>query len=112
MRFGGAEALQLRLQSLETIPAELWIVLAAAAALGVAWSLRRPAEAKVGRVAVLGALTLVGVVLAVVTPSFTLPSQVWLMLPYITVIVVLTGVVGAARMPLALGEPHRRAASA
>lgn len=110
--FGGADALQLRLQAVGDVPPQVWLLVAAIGAgalLWPLWSRRRPTAA---RVAVPAAVTVAGVVLAIADPRLELPSQVWLMFPYVLALLVLAGFVGRARMPSALGLPYRRAAAA
>jgi general nucleoside transport system permease protein len=108
--FGGADALQLRLQAIGGIPAELWIVVAAVGAAIVAWQLRKSAL-RAARTAFGAGLAVAGVVLAIVEPSIDPPSQIWLMFPYVMALIVLAGLVGRARMPSAIGVPYRRASA-
>lgn len=104
--FGGADALQLRLQGAETIPAAVWLVALAVAVLFLVRHLRRDG---LGRASWL----LVGVVAAVAAPlalglALSLPAQLWLALPYILSLAALGGLVGRARVPSALAEPFDR----
>jgi general nucleoside transport system permease protein len=110
--FGGADALQLRLQAQPSIPREVWIVVAALPALAFAYALVRRHVSRSDRAKiVLGAtVTAAGTLLAVVRPAWSIPSQMWLTMPYIVAILVLAGVVGRTRLPAALGLPYRRAA--
>jgi general nucleoside transport system permease protein len=110
--FGGADALQLRLQAEESIPREVWIVVAAIPALALLYAIVRgrvssiePSDIVLG-----GTVSLTGIVLAVVQPEWSVPSQIWLTMPYVVAILVLAGFVGRARLPAALGIPYRRAA--
>jgi general nucleoside transport system permease protein len=108
--FGGADALQLRLQSFGGVPSEVWILTAAAGVAMLAWQAR--AKALVSLRAIFGsALAVAGIVLAIVEPGVNPPSQIWLMFPYIMALIVLAGLVGRARMPSALGLPYRRASA-
>jgi simple sugar transport system permease protein len=109
--FGGADALQLRLQVHNTIPREVWIVAAALPLLALVYVLARRRRSRIQPVdAVLGAsVFVVATALAVVQPSWSIPSQLWLTLPYVVTILVLAGFVGRSRLPAALGQPYRRA---
>lgn len=103
--FGGAEALQLSLQSIHSVPVDVWIAAAIIALLGLLWMLyrhRSPAQ-----LWTVGATLLIALVLVVVKPSISLPSQFWLMFPYLLVLLVLAGLVGRSRVPSALGQPYR-----
>ncbi len=112
--FGGTEALELRLQAQTEIPRQVWVLLLLIPLVLLAWRFLRQRRAIVpgpGALAVGGALFLFGLVLAIVSPSWRIPSQFWLMLPYVVTLVVLAGLVGRTRLPSALGLPYRRAAS-
>jgi simple sugar transport system permease protein len=111
--FGGADALQLRLQAFPAIPSQVWIALLLIPVLVLAYQLirrrRRPATLRPPGFGT--TVFLVGVVLAIVGPHWSVPSEFWLMLPYVITLVVLGGVAGQVRLPAALGLPYRRAAS-
>jgi general nucleoside transport system permease protein len=108
--FGGADALQLRLQSFGGVPSEVWIVMAAAGVAILAWQAR--VNALTSMRALLGwVLAAAGIVLALIEPALDPPSQIWLMFPYIMALIVLAGLVGRARMPSALGLPYRRSSA-
>src|SRR5205823_1583038 len=94
--FGGADALQLRLQAESSIPREVWIVLAALPVLALAYAVLRGRVSRVKRTdLVVGAALVAGAtVLAIVRPAWTIPSQMWLTLPYVVAILVLAGFVG------------------
>lgn len=107
--FGGADALQLRLQAVGSIPWQVWVLVALIAAGAVAvplWRRRRPTLAGI---LVPASVAAASVALAIVEPTIDPPSQIWLMLPYLLALLVLAGFVGRARMPSALGLPYRRA---
>jgi simple sugar transport system permease protein len=103
--FGGADALQLRLQATGYIPRQVWIVALAVPVMFVAYRIARrrrvafPASA---------AAAAVCAVLLVLAPRASLPSQLWLALPYLLALLVLAGFVGRPRMPAALAVPLRR----
>lgn len=108
--FGGANALQLRLQTFEHIPWEVWAMfslVACAVFASRAYRRRRmpaPIEAATA-VLVVGA----GVALALIHPETKVPTQVWLMLPYVVTLVVLASLSGIARGPRALAVHYQRA---
>jgi ABC-type uncharacterized transport system permease subunit len=108
--FGGADALQLRLQASSSVPTEVWVVIAAAGAAFLAWALlrqrRRPAER--GSLIGAGIALVIGVALLVIAPSISLPSQLWLALPALLALFALAVTGGRARMPTALTLPYRR----
>jgi ABC-type uncharacterized transport system permease subunit len=109
--FGGADALQLRLQAIGDIPRAVWIVLAAIALAALVWRLAGERGRRIPRAAGPAALVTVAIVLAAIEPHWNLPSQMWLMFPYVMAILVLAGFVGRTRVPRALGLPyHRRSA--
>jgi simple sugar transport system permease protein len=58
-----------------------------------------------------GGIFVLGAVLAIVNPGWNIPSEFWLMLPYVITLVVLAGAVGRTRLPSALGLPYQRAAT-
>ena len=108
--FGGADALQLRLQAEATVPIEVWLVLAM---LGPAYLLvtRRSLRSHHAVALVLvAAVTLAGAVLAVAQPQFTLPAQLWRTFPFVLTIVVLAGFIGRSWMPSTLAIPYSREA--
>lgn len=105
--FGGADALQLRLQSAGEVPSSVWWALAVIGGLFASvWISRRHlSSARVSAVVILGGG---GVALALAPIHASLPSQAWLALPYVLSLVALAGFVGRARMPSALAEPFDR----
>lgn len=112
--FGAADALQFRLQARGDVPVEVWVV-AAVAMVGLAVHVvrhprleRRPSR-HIGAIAVLVSLGLGFAAGAATTPEFSMPPQLWLALPYVLTLVVLSGSVGRARVPTTLGVPYRRA---
>lgn len=109
--FGGADALQLRLQAATTVPRQVWVALALIPVIVFAYRCVRTRTWRrtPGGLAFGGGILLLGVVLAIVGPKWNIPSQFWLMLPYVITLVVLAGAVGRTRLPAALGLPYRRA---
>lgn len=117
--FGAADALQLRLQAETAVPRSVWIVLVILLAVLVSsWishhrtqlkrevtTQRRAVSAESGLVASLMAVALV---LAFVQPDVSLPSQLWLAIPYALTIAALAGVIVRVRQPNALGVPFQR----
>ncbi|MFZ0040245.1 MAG: ABC transporter permease [Solirubrobacteraceae bacterium] len=111
--FGGADALQLRLQAFSSIPDQVWIALLLIPVLVLAYQLiqQRRLPTKVRPPGFGTAVFAFGVVLVIVSPHWSVPAEFWLMLPYVITLVVLGGVAGKVRLPAALGLPYRRAAS-
>jgi general nucleoside transport system permease protein len=105
--FGGTDALQLRLQPLPAIPREVWLALLAIGLGLLICSLhrRRIAEVGPGRLAVATSILLAGVTLVIVAPRWSVPSEFWLMLPYLITLIALAAPSGGGRMPSALGTP-------
>jgi simple sugar transport system permease protein len=105
--FGGADALQLRLQAVGFIPRQVWVVALAVPIVFVAYRLVRRRGIMRGAgagstVAVAACIALLGA-----APRTSLPSQLWLALPYVLALFVLAGFVGRPKMPTALGIPLR-----
>jgi simple sugar transport system permease protein len=111
--FGGADALQLRLQAENSIPRQVWIVLMLIPIVVMAYIVLRGRAGRLVRAdgIVGGSVFLAGLVLTVIAPHWSVPSQFWLMLPYVITLVVLAGIVGRTRLPAALGLPYRSAAT-
>lgn len=111
--FGGADALQLRLQAFPAIPDQVWVALLLIPVLVLAYQAitRRRVPTGARRPGFGTTVFVVGVVLAIVGPHWSVASEFWLMLPYVITLVVLGGVAGHVRLPAALGVPYRRAAS-
>jgi simple sugar transport system permease protein len=111
--FGGADALQLRLQAQTAIPSQVWVALLLIPIILLVHRLarRRAREIHAAAAAFGGAVFVAGLTLSIAAPRWRLPSEFWLMLPYAITLVVLTGLVGRPRLPAALGLPYRRAAS-
>lgn len=107
--FGGADALQLRLQAIGDVPQAVWIVASAIVALTVVGRVRSAQRSGLRGLMLGGAFIAGGVTLAVVNPTWRLPAQLWLTLPYVLTLIVLAGSVGRGRMPSALGVPVRGA---
>jgi ABC-type uncharacterized transport system permease subunit len=106
--FGGADALQLRLQAADHVPTQVWVAIALAAgcyavvrASRSSWRAPRP-------IAIAALVCGAMVALAIASPSLSLPSQLWLSVPYLFALLALAGFVGHARMPSALTVPYRR----
>jgi general nucleoside transport system permease protein len=106
--FGGADALQIRIQAAPSVPRQVWLALAIVAVLYVAIRSR-----SADRLSALGYLigTVVvaaGVLLFAMAPDLKFPPQLWLAVPYVLALLALAGVVGRVRMPSALAVPYRR----
>jgi general nucleoside transport system permease protein len=107
---GGADALQLRLADESQVPHQLWTVLAIVA-VAIALYLVLRSRGLPRQPVAFGLIALVavgGIVLAVATPDFALPEQLWRSLPYLLALVVLAGAFTRARMPSKLTIPYAR----
>lgn len=106
--FGFTDALQLRLQSMGEVPREVWIALVVVgvlvAAAGV-WRARRSGSPL--RWVLLGAVLCVvaGGLGTALLPSFVLPSQFWLSLPYVLSLIALATSARGVRAPAMVGRP-------
>jgi ABC-type uncharacterized transport system permease subunit len=105
--FGFTDALQLRLQSMGEVPREVWIalvVIGAAVAVAGVWRARRSGSPL--RWVLLGAVLCVvaGVLGVALVPSFVLPSQFWLSLPYVLSLVALATSARGVRAPAMVGR--------
>jgi simple sugar transport system permease protein len=111
--FGSADALQLRLQAAGYIPRQVWALLLLIPLLVVAYRIVRSHRWRMTRdgLAFGGTVFLVGLVLLIAGPRWSIRPEFWLMLPYLVTIVILAGTVGRTRMPAALGLPYRRGVS-
>lgn len=108
--FGGASALQFRLQAQQSIPAEVWVLVALLAAALLVHSLWRfGARARELRLRTAGAALVAAAAcaLAIALPTVELPAQFWLALPFVFALIVLAGV-GSSRMPGGLAIPYTR----
>jgi simple sugar transport system permease protein len=115
--FACTDAVQLRLQSLDAIPREVWAVAALLVALVLARtvSTTRSMRGASSRTALrpsfvgLGLAVLVLAVLAVRPPDVSLPASLWLAMPYVLALVALAAT-GASRhqAPSALTLPYVR----
>lgn len=118
--FGGADALQLRLQG-DEVPRVVWLVVLLVLVAGLLLGLHGRAKrakakprqaarfrADAGVLVALAAIVVVGTVFWL-APAWEIPSQLWLALPYLLSLVVLAVASGRGRMPSALGIPYSRA---
>ena len=108
--FGGADALQLRLQAEAAVPFEVWLVLALLGPAYLVASRRSSRSHHPFTLAAIGSVTLIGAILAVMQPQFTVPAQLWRTLPFVLTIIVLAGFVGRSWMPSTLAIPYSREA--
>jgi simple sugar transport system permease protein len=110
LAFGAADALQLRIQAEETVPAEVWLAVAVIAVGSFVFTqipsrgVRRRTSGLVTTVALAAA----GTALFVVAPAWRFPAQLWLTLPYVAALLALAGLVRRVRMPASLAVPYRR----
>ncbi len=107
--FGGADALQLRLQASNSVPTEVWVAIGLAIIIVVALALARRRRLGPGLSVVSAALIGGCVALALIAPNVSLPSQLWLAFPYVLTLLALAGFVGRAKLPAALALPYHRA---
>jgi simple sugar transport system permease protein len=117
--FGAADALQLRLQAEPSVPRGVWVVFAAVLVLFIVQrASRHRSRRRLGVVtasspltaemAVAGAFLVLAAVLALVQPDVSLPSQLWLAIPYALTIAAIAGVIVHVRQPSALTIPFVR----
>jgi simple sugar transport system permease protein len=107
--FGGADALQLRLQGSTAIPRTVWAVIAILAAAYAVYRSARARGRRIGTPVIVGGLlTAVGVALLAWHPSKSLPSQFWLAVPFVLALVALVSASGRLHMPAALTVAYRR----
>jgi len=110
LAFGGADALQLRLQAEPSVPGRVWLVIGLALAVWAvagsrSRSAKRPAWRSVGAGIAVG---IAGVVLFAMAPQWHFPPQLWLALPYAFALGALSRSVRRAHMPSALAIPYVR----
>ncbi|MFC5747494.1 ABC transporter permease [Actinomadura rugatobispora] len=106
--FGFTDALQLRLQSMGSVPREVWIALlaiGAALALAAVLRVRRSRPRPRWLVPTGAACVTAGLVGAMSLPDVQLPSQFWLSLPYILSLAALAGSSRDVRAPAMIGRP-------
>ena len=108
--FAGTNALQLQLQARNSVPAAVWAAVALVAVVYAVWRLRRPETRSWGTAASAGLVIALGAGLTLARPSVSLPSELWLALPYVITLLALAGLVGRVRMPRDLGIPYDREA--
>ena len=108
--FGGADALQLRLQAEAAVPFEVWLAIALLGPVFLLVGRRSLRSHHPMALAAIGSVTAIGATLAVIQPQFTLPAQLWRTLPFMLTIIVLAGVIGRSWMPSTLGIPYSREA--
>ncbi|MEZ5171196.1 MAG: ABC transporter permease [Acidimicrobiia bacterium] len=113
--FGAADALQLRLQAEEFIPREVWLVVGIGVLVSTVWVAWQRWHGKTGlwRPSTLGPVF--GLLVAacafalwVAEPNISLPSQLWLALPYVVTLAALASIKGSSSAPAAITQPYRR----
>jgi ABC-type uncharacterized transport system permease subunit len=107
--FGFTDALQLRLQSMESLPAQVWgglVVAGVVVVLFAVWRLTRPQVRGRWTMLLVGVVCAVGGVTGVIaTPAVQLPSQFWLCLPYVASLLALAGSSRGTKAPTMVGRP-------
>lgn len=107
--FGAADALQLRLQALPSIPFEVWLLIGLVGTAYLVWyRVRMRESSRTIIVAGVGVIAMAAFGLALWVPDISLPPQLWRTLPLVLTLVVLIGAMGKARMPSALAIPYSR----
>lgn len=107
--FGFTDALQLRLQSMESVPRQVWAALVlvgvAVAALAV-WRFYRGQARGRWMVLVVGlGCAAGGLIGTVAVPALHLPSQFWLCLPYVASLFALASTSRGTQAPAMVGRP-------
>ena len=108
--FGATTALQRRLQLIPELPREVWLLIAAAAGAALAYVLIRRRIDWANRLHVvatvaLGAAGITAFVLSFVRPAITLPSELWLAMPFVVTIAALAVMGARAAAPRYLAIP-------
>ncbi|MCZ7534702.1 MAG: ABC transporter permease [Acidimicrobiia bacterium] len=107
--FGGADALQLRLQAEEHVPPEVWLFFGMVALVAAAWLFARSGRRASPRaLGTLVALATIGFALRAAAPEWSFPAQLWLALPFVVTLAALSGIAGAGAAPAAIAIPYRR----
>ena len=92
--FGATTALQRRLQIIPSVPREVWLLIAIAAGVALVYVLARRRidwrnKWRVVATAALAAVGIAALVLGFVEPSISLPSELWLSMPFVVTIAAL-----------------------
>ncbi|WP_420622678.1 ABC transporter permease [Candidatus Poriferisodalis sp.] len=106
--FGAADALQLRLQAESAVPASVWLLIGIIAALLIWRSLRRTEVVKLRTLGPLAAVIVASLVLLVVRPDISIPSQILLAAQYVVALVALLASRRETNMPRFLATPVPR----
>ena len=108
--FGATTALQRRLQLIPELPREVWLLIAAGAGAALAYVLIRRRVDWGNRLHIvatvaLGAAGTTAFVLSFVRPAITLPSELWLAMPFVVTIAALAVMGARAAAPRFLAIP-------
>ena len=106
--FGMVDALQLRLQSVGEIPRGVWGVVILVALVAAVLSSPLRDRLRPGALVASASLCLVAGWCWIAQPTWTLPSQIWLALPYVLTLVALASLQNTDDSPLELGVPYSR----
>ena len=108
--FGATTALQRRLQLIPELPREVWLLIAIVAAVALVNVLARRRidwhnKLHVTAAAVVAAAGMAAFVLSFVLPDITLPSELWLSMPFVVTIAALAVMGARAAAPRYLAIP-------
>ena len=106
--FGMVDALQLRLQSVGEIPRGVWAVVVLVALVAAVMSSPLRHRMRPGALLASAGLCLVAGWCWIAQPTWTLPSQIWLALPYALTLIALASLQNTDDSPLELGVPYSR----
>ena len=106
--FGAADALQLRLQAESSVPASVWMLIGIIAALLFWRSLKRTEVVRLRTLGPLAAVFVASLVLLVIRPDISIPSQILLAAQYVVALVALLASPRETNMPRFLATPVPR----
>jgi ABC-type uncharacterized transport system permease subunit len=106
---GGAQAIEIRLTVLPTVPRVFWVAVALIALLYLLYQIvfnRERLQRSAGGIAI--GVGVAGIVLAWAVPHISLPDQFWRGLEYLVGLIALVAATTRARMPARLAYPYHR----
>lgn len=113
--FGATDALQLRLQASGDIPRQVWVAILLVGVIWVvytAWRWQQRRHLSIPNAVAATVFVAIGAILVVTNPQVSLPSQLWLSVPYVLTIIALATFSGGDLEPAALARPYNRALEA